>query len=289
MQLNLGATSRNDICGVNVKTFVTCMGAALLAMASPRWSTAQVHLVGMMPTVDVGMPLGEHWFIENYSFACILPVEQTRPSLSNAAVMERYGPGVEPGESRAIRSLVFAYTEFDVTRTLNDRWSLTGSYTHEWVPMNSGVWGGGERYVRDEHRLWLQSKYQSPQTSAMSWWWRMRWDQRWIENSPFGEKSWSVRPRLRQQLGGVLQMGDGSLVVSSEVFLEAWDGAEATTPSDRFREAWTAFQYGASINESVRWEAGPLVVSWKQLDETGSLGWTHFWYLQATAFVKILR
>jgi hypothetical protein len=274
---------------VDVKTFVTCMGAAFLAMANPRWSTAQVHLVGVMPTVDVGMPLGEHWFIENYSFACILPVEQIRPSLSNAAVMERYGPGVEPGESRAIRSLVFAYTECDVTRTLNDRWSLTGSYTHEWVPMNSGVWGGGERYVRDEHRLWLQSKYQSPQTSAMSWWWRMRWDQRWIENSPFGEKSWSVRPRLRQQLGGVLQMGDGSLVVSSEVFLEAWDGAGATAPRDRFREAWTTLQYGASINESVRWEAGPLVVSWKQLDEGGSLGWTHFWYLQASAFVKILR
>ena len=57
MQLNLGATSRNDICGVNVKTFVTYLGAALLAMANPRWSTAQVHLVGVMPTVDVGMPL----------------------------------------------------------------------------------------------------------------------------------------------------------------------------------------------------------------------------------------
>ena len=84
-------------------------------------------------------------------------------------------------------------------------------------------------------------------------------------------------------------MGDGSLVVSSEVFLEAWDGAGATAPHDRFREAWTTLQYGASINESVRWEAGPPVVSWKQLDEGGSLGWAHFWYLQATAFVKILR
>ena len=268
------------------------LGALALALlAVPARVTAQnhIHLFGAMPTVDVGMPVGEHWFIENYSFACILPVEQTRPSSSNAAVMERYGPGVQPGESRAIRSLVFAYMEFDLTRTLNDRWSLTGSYTHEWVPSNSEVGDASGRSVRDEHRFWLQSKYQSPQSSTMSWWWRMRWDQRWIENIPSGEKSWSIRPRLRKQLGIAIRVGEGTLVASSEVFLEAWDGTDVTTQSDRFREAWTTLQYGASINESVRWEAGPLVVSWKQLDEGGSLGWAHYWYLQAMAFVKILK
>lgn len=96
MQLNLGATSRNDLRGVNSRIFVVYLGAALLAVANPRWSTAQVHLVGVMPTVDVGMPLGEHWFIENYSFACILPVEQTRPPLSNAAMMVSFGLGEDP-------------------------------------------------------------------------------------------------------------------------------------------------------------------------------------------------
>ena len=41
---------------------------------SPRWSR---------PTVDV-MPLGEHWHLENYSFACAA-LRASRPSFSNTA------------------------------------------------------------------------------------------------------------------------------------------------------------------------------------------------------------
>ena len=262
----------------------------VLCLAWGVSSSAQqhIHLLGTMPTLDVGMSLGEDWYVETYSFACILPFEQSRPSFSNAAVMENYGPGNQPGESRGVRALVFAYTEWDVTRTLNEAWSLTGSYTHEWVPSNASVWGE-DRYTRDEHRVWLQSKYQGDLGSAQ-WWWRMRWDQRWIESDPYGEGDrWMSRPRLREQLGCTLPLGGGTLSASTEVFIEAWKGANATQGLDRFREAWTTLQFGKSVNDNLRWEAGPLVVSWKQMGEAGSLGWAHYWYLQATAFVNLSR
>ena len=84
-----------------------------------------------------------------------------------------------------------------------------------------------------------------------------------------------------------MPLGAGTLAASAEVFVEAWDGAQLSSPLDRFREAWTTLQYGASLSESVRWEAGPLVVSWKQFGDDASLGWAHFWYVQATAFVSI--
>ena len=35
--------------------------------------------------------------------------------------------------------------------------------------------------------------------------------------------------------------------------------------------------------------SGPLVVSWKQLGAQGSLGWSHSWYLQTTAFFTLER
>lgn len=67
--------------------------------------------------------------------------------------MDVYGPGAERGEFRGVRALVFAYTEFDLTRTLSEAWSVTGSYTHEWVPkMSNWVWVP-QRYTRDEHLL----------------------------------------------------------------------------------------------------------------------------------------
>ena len=57
-----------------------------------------------------------------------------------------------------MRALVFAYTEFDLTRILNETWSVTGSYTHEWVPMTSAAVWTPQRYTRDEHRVWIQAK-----------------------------------------------------------------------------------------------------------------------------------
>lgn len=264
------------------------LGCAVAFCALSISASAQqnIHLWGVMPTLDVGTALGEHWYIENYAFACVLPFEQSRPSFGNAEVMESYGPGAAPSEPRSVRTLVFAYTELDVTRKLNDAWSLTGSYTHEWVPMNSSVSWAGERYTRDEHRVWLQSKY-TRASEGMSWWWRMRWDQRYIENDPAGleKHPWSRRPRLRQQLGLSLPMGEGALTASTEAFVEAWAGANAFSSQDRFREAWSSLQYGQSLNDNLRWEVGPLLVSWKQLGDAGSLGWSHYWYLQTTAFV----
>ena len=161
-----------------------------------------IQLTGVMPTVDVGLSLGENWYFENYSFACVLPFEQSRPSFSQIQAMDVYGPGAEQGEFRGVRALVFAYTEFDLTRTLNEAWSVTGSYTHEWVPkMSNRVWVP-QRYTRDEHRTWLQVR-RVQRGERMEWWLRTRWDQRLIENDPFGvdQDEWSWRPRARQQFG----------------------------------------------------------------------------------------
>lgn len=249
-----------------------------------------IHLTGVMPTVDVGLSLGEDWYLENYSFACVLPFEQSRPSFSQSQAMDVYGPGAEEGEYRGVRALVFAYTEFDLTRTLNEAWSVTGSYTHEWVPMTSTGAGILQRYTRDEHRVWLQLK-RFQQGERVSWWSRTRWDQRIIENDPFGadEDDWSWRPRVRQQFGVSWPLGGGALTATAEAFFEAWTGANVSKGADRFREAWTSLQYGRQVSDRVKWEAGPLVVSWKQFDGQGSLGWAHYWYLQATAFVNLSR
>ena len=245
-----------------------------------------IHLYGVMPTVDLGAQLGEGWYIENYSFACILPVEQLRSSFGETTAMDAYGPG-EVEDGRSVRALVFAYTEFDVTRTLNEAWSMTASYTHEWVPSNVVRMEGLQRDTRNEHRAWLQSKYQR-KAEKVSWWWRMRWDQRFIEDlAPNPESRWLVRPRLRQQLGASVDLGKGSLVASTEGFLEAWEGANVTSGEDRFREVWSSLQYSRVVNDRFRWEAGPLVVSWKQLGAEGSLGWSHYWYLQSTAFFTL--
>ena len=260
--------------------------AGMMGLLTVAQSQQHIPLYGVMPTVDVGMPIGEGWYVENYSFACILPMEQLRPSFGATNVMDAYGPG-EVEDGRNVRALVFAYTEFDVTRTLNEAWSLTGSYTHEWVPSNVVRAEGVERDTRNEHRVWLQSKYQH-KGEAVSWWWRMRWDQRFIEDlAPEPEATWLARPRLRQQIGASVGLGQGTLVASTEGFVEAWDGAKVASGEDRFREAWSSLQYGRKVNDRFRWEAGPLVVSWKQLGAEGSLGWSHYWYLQTTAFFTL--
>ncbi|MBL6866763.1 MAG: hypothetical protein ISQ97_06685 [Flavobacteriales bacterium] len=249
-----------------------------------------IQLTGVMPTVDVGLSLGENWYFENYSFACVLPFEQSRPSFSQIQAMDVYGPGAEQGEFRGVRALVFAYTEFDLTRTLNEAWSVTGSYTHEWVPkMSNRVWVP-QRYTRDEHRTWLQVR-RVQRGERMEWWLRTRWDQRLIENDPFGvdQDEWSWRPRARQQFGASWPVGGAVLTASAEVFLEAWAGANISKGADRFRESWTSLQCSRQVNDRVKWEAGPLVVSWKQFDANGSLGWTHYWYLQTTAFFDLTR
>lgn len=260
--------------------------AVMIGLLNDVQAQQHIHLYGVMPTVDVGMPIGEGWYVENYSFACVLPFEQLRSSFGETTAMEAYGPGaVEDG--RGVRALVFAYTEFDVTRTLNEAWSLTGSYTHEWVPSNVARAEGEERDTRNEHRVWLQSKYQH-KGEKLSWWWRTRWDQRFIEDlASQTESRWSVRPRLRQQLGAAVGLGKGALVASTEGFVEAWEGANFTTGEDRFREAWTSLQYSRKVNDNFKWETGPLIVSWKQLGAEGSLGWSHYWYLQTTAFFTL--
>ncbi|MGB1123075.1 MAG: DUF2490 domain-containing protein, partial [Flavobacteriales bacterium] len=236
-----------------------------------------IHLFGVMPTVDVGASVGEGWHVENYSFACILPVEQLRPSFGETTAMDAYGPG-EVEDGRNVRALVFAYTECDVTRTLNEAWSMTASYTHEWVPSNVVRVEGLQRDTRNEHRAWLQSKYQH-KGDKLSLWWRMRWDQRFIEDLELhAESRWLVRPRWRQQLGASVDLGQGSLVASTEGFVEAWEGANVTSGEDRFREAWSSLQYGRVLNDRFRWEVGPLVVSWKKLGAEGSLGWEHYCY-----------
>ena len=249
-----------------------------------------IHLAGTMPTVDLGVSLGEGWYLENYSFASILPFEQTRPSFSQVQTMQDYGPGAELGEFRSVRALVFAYTEFDLTRTLSETWSITGSYTHEWVPMTSAAIWTPQRYTRDEHRVWLQAK-RMQQGERLLWWLRTRWDQRMIENDPFhqDQDDWSWRPRVRQQFGAHWPLGTGFLTASAEVFIEAWDGANVTQGGDRFRESWTSLQFSRQLNDGVKWEVGPLLVSWKQLDANGSLGWAHYWYLQTTAFINLTR
>ena len=260
--------------------------AGMMGLLTVAQSQQHIHLYGVMPTVDVGMPIGEGWYVENYSFACILPMEQLRPSFGATNVMDAYGPG-EVEDGRSVRALVFAYTEFDVTRTLSPAWSLTGSYTHEWVPSNVVRVEGVERDTRNEHRVWLQSKYQH-KGETVSWWWRMRWDQRFIEDlAPQPEATWLVRPRLRQQIGASVGLGQGAVVASTEGFVEAWDGAKVASGEDRFREAWSSLQYSRKVNDRFRWDAGPLVVSWKQLGAEGSLGWSHYWYLQTTAFFTL--
>lgn len=249
-----------------------------------------IHLAGTMPTVDLGVSLGEGWYLENYSFACILPFEQSRPSFSQVQTMQYYGPGAERGEFRSVRALVFAYTEFDLTRTLSETWSVTGSYTHEWVPMTNALVWEPRRYTRDEHRVWLQAKWMH-QEERLLWWSRTRWDQRLIENDPFhwDQDAWSWRPRVRQQFGASWPLGTAFLTASAEVFIEAWDGADVTQGADRFRESWVSLQLSREFNDGVKWEVGPLLVSWKQLNANGSMGWAHFWYLQTTAFINLSR
>ena len=250
-----------------------------------------IHLIGVMPTLDVGRSIGEGWYIENYSFACILPVEQSRPSFSSDGGSENYGPGGAVEEMRDIRALVFAYSELDVTRSFNESWSVTGSYTHEWVPKNAGGSSvSKDRYTRNEHRVWLQAKYRQD-AGSFKWWWRMRWDQRLIENNPYAleDKAWSWRPRLREQLGFEVPLKNSALVLSTEAFVEAWSGAKLTSSNDLFREAWTSLQYSRQWSERMKWEVGPMIVSWKQLDGQGSLGWAHYWYLQSTLFLSLTR
>lgn len=266
------------------------VGFACWAFQSGAQGQQHIHLTGVMPTVDLGLSLSENWYLESYSFACVLPFEQSRPSFSQIQVMDVYGPGAEEGEYRGVRALVFAYMEFDLTRTLNEAWSVTGSYTHEWVPMTSTRAWMPQRYTRDEHRVWFQVK-RFQKGERWSWWSRTRWDQRMIENDPFGveEDMWSWRPRVRQQFGASWPLGGGMLTATAEAFLEAWAGASVSKGADRFRESWTSLQYGRQVSDHVKWEAGPLVVSWKQFDGEGSLGWAHYWYLQATAFVNLTR
>lgn len=285
--LNAGEIYRVELCTMQSNWFRAIMlWCAVNTGLIDVQAQQNIHLYGVMPTVDVGASLGEGWHVENYSFACILPVEQLRPSFGQTMAMDAYGPG-EVEDGRNVRALVFAYTECDVTRILNEAWSMTASYTHEWVPSNVVRAEGLQRDTRNEHRVWLQSKYQH-KGEKVTWWWRMRWDQRFIEDlEPNSELRWLVRPRIRQQLGASMDLVQGSLVASVEGFVEAWDGANVTSNEDGFRETWSSVQYGRVFDDRFRWEAGPLVVSWKELGAEGSLGWKHFWYLQSTAFFTL--
>ena len=248
-----------------------------------------VHLIGTMPTVDIGTSISDKWHLETYSFVCILPVEQMRPAFSPTAVMESFGPQNDEGDDgRRFQSLIFGYAELDLSYSLSENWALTGSYTHEWMPSITSTENSPLRYLRNEHRVWLQAKYSFGQR-RWSGWIRSRWDQRFIENAPqlVEMDAWLLRPRFRQQFGASIPFASGTLSLSSEFFFEAWRGSGTVGNAGPYRENWSSLQYRREISSALKLEVGPQVVSWKEFNAQIGHRWLHFWYLQATAFVEL--
>jgi len=264
-----------------LSAFFPCMlaiGGSAQVM-SPVLDQADHHILGVIPTLDIGCGWGD-WYAEVYAFSATVPFTQFRsldPGMMTVVLEQEYGPGA------AIGGVVFNYVEFDLSRNLGRGWSATASYTNETVPMPSVLQG-----TRTEHRLWFQGKHSRPAGESTVWG-RGRIDLRSIQNPEAGTEGrpeWLFRPRVRLQGGWSRPIGEGpwGVVAHAELFYELWD-VRGEADGVAFREQWSALQLTRQVHDNLRVEMGPLLISWWSPD--GYDHWLHTWYLQAAIFIDL--
>lgn len=189
---------------------------------------------GGFPTVSVGAVASEKWSVNTFGFLMVQNVE-----------------GIDAGSSKHSEGLLLSYLETSVTRTFDDHWSGTLSYTKE------QLWPASDS-PRHEHRIWVQVNAVHPGNKPeVEHSHRMRWDQRYLIESDSNEPL--VRPRIRYQWGRTQLLRDHlSVRTELEGFVEMHQAAP-----QRFMEAWGAAMLRRQLHPMLRLDAGIQCIAWR--------------------------
>lgn len=208
-----------------------------------------VNYLGFFPTIDHSGVLTEKLSYNSYNFAALKLL------------------GSIEDKSRVF----YAYTENGLTYQIFSKLSFSNAYVYERQETF-------EKNARNEHRLFQQLTYRTPLNPKLELKFRLRFDERFIQNNMTSKFEFSHRLR---KLAGLKYDFNQSVYafLYSEFFFNTTKGA-----GYQFNENWSALQLGVNLNEKNSIEFGYLYVGWiyNQAND-----WLHQHYLQTTWVNKL--
>ncbi len=205
-----------------------------------------INYSGIFPTLDHSGQLTDNWSYNSYNFAAI------NLNTSN--------------NDRA--RFFYVYTENGLHYQLKN-WTFSNLYVYERQEVFAN-------YARNEHRLFQQITYKKPVKDAWELKFRLRFDERFIQNVISREFNFSHR--LRFLLGTKYNVNDSWYAFAyTEAFLN-------TSNKFQYNENWSALQLGYNFNERNSLELGYLYVGWIYNAQNN---WLHQNYLQLTWVNKV--
>ncbi len=207
-----------------------------------------IDIAGLFPTLDHSGQLSNRFSYNNYWFGAIKPYASAE------------------GSARAL----YLYAENGLSYNITDKLSFTNSYVYErQQPF--------ETNARNEHRLFQQFTLKLPVQQA-TFKQRIRFDERWIENTE--TQKFHFSHRIRYLLGGTVPFSDKWYLMSyTEFFFNTTKGAQF-----QFNENWSALQLGYNFNANNAIEFGYLFVGWIKDNHNN---WFNQHYLQTTWVSKL--
>lgn len=205
-----------------------------------------ITYLGIFPTIDHSGTLADNWSYNSYNFAAI------NLNASN--------------DDRA--RLFYVYTENGIHYQWND-WTFSNAYVYERQEVFAD-------YARNEHRIFQQITYKKPLKDTWELKFRLRFDERFIQNVATREFNFSHR--LRILIGAKYSFNDSWYTFAyTETFFN-------TSSQFQYNENWSALQMGYNFNERNSLEFGYLYVGWIYNAQNN---WLHQNYLQLTWVNKL--
>ena len=211
------------------------------------------HIYGIFPTYNQNGNITKGFDYSIYSFLAIYPLEQSIDET------------VYPAKSNAF------YIELDGIYKLNKKWFIAGSYTYERVnPFRSDY--------RNENRIWPQIQYYE-NLGFLNLKNRLRYDFRFIENRLNDQTDF--RPRLRYLIGIDFSIKDETSYFASynEFFFDTFEERIAL-----YSENWAFAGIGFKLQEQLKLETGPLLISWIRNTQKD---WLHQYFWQLTLISQL--
>lgn len=223
----------------------------ILLFCIKKLEAQNVTVAGLFPAVDLSGELSSRLSYNVFLFGVLKPYSSRE------------------GASR----LLFMNTEAGLSYKITRNLSFTNSYVYE-LNQTFGP------TPRNEHRLFQQLTLQMPiNKSTIKH--RLRFDERWIENTEIGRYEFSHR--IRYLLGINQPLNEQWYLWSfAEVFFNTTIGENL-----RFEERWITTQLGYNLNQNNAIQLGYLFVGWVRDIQNNQKIWYNQHYLQATFISKL--
>lgn len=229
----------------SVLFLASLVGSAVLAQ--------DLTYTGLMPTLDHGARITDRFGYSLYAF--------------DATKLGGTTPGLEPDKPRSF----MVSAELGITYRLNDRFTVTLAYLHQWLEPSV-------TFSRSEDRGYQQLAHTLP-LGRSELRQRLRYEERSVRTVETGTITSSQRLRYRIGVKRLVAPEHWYVLAQTELFLNTMEGL-----AFRMDENWTTVQLGYAFSKANAVEVGPLYVGWYRNEQKDIL---HQFYLQLTWVTRI--